>query len=148
MKRLFLIMVLIGTALSIYGQTKEEDILKFLELSNSENLSVQIFNALMPQMKALAPEVPEAFWELMMEKLDMNGLIHAYIPVYDKYYTHDEIKELIRFYESPLGRKMVEITPQMMEETMLIGQKWGEKLGLEIIMELIKSGYFNPSGDA
>jgi hypothetical protein len=61
--------------------------------------------------------------------------------VYNKYYTHDEIKQLITFYKSPLGKRLVEVTPLLTQETMVIGQKWGEKLGQDIIGELMRGIY-------
>jgi hypothetical protein len=67
--------------------------------------------------------------------------LYTCIPVYNKYYTHDEIKQLIAFYESSLGKKLVEVTPLLTQETMIIGQKWGEKLGQDIVDELIREGY-------
>jgi len=36
---------------------------------------------------------------------------------------------------------MVEVIPLLTQETMAIGQKWGEKLGQDIVNELIKDGY-------
>jgi hypothetical protein len=64
-------------------------------------------------------------------------------PVYNKYYSQEEIKQLIVFYESPLGRKVIEVTPLATQETMLIGQEWGEKLGQDIVDELLKEGYID-----
>jgi len=36
---------------------------------------------------------------------------------------------------------MAEVTPLLTQETMTIGQQWGEKLGQDIVNELIKEGY-------
>lgn len=40
--------------------------------------------------------------------------------IYEKFFSHEEIKDLIRFYESPTGKKLLEITPQMSVEIMNI----------------------------
>jgi hypothetical protein len=130
----------IGT-FGVYGQTKDEDILKLLRVSGSDKLADQMMNAMIPQFKQLVPSIPDAFWVIFREKLDVDDLVYACVPAYSKYYTHNEIKQLIMFYESPIGKKMVEVTPLLMQETMAIGQKWGEKLGQDIVNELIKEGY-------
>ncbi len=39
-----------------------------------------------------------------------------YYPIYDKYYSEEELKELVAFYRTPLGQKTIEVTPQMMTE--------------------------------
>jgi hypothetical protein len=40
-------------------------------------------------------------------------------PVVDKYYTEDDLKNLIAFYKSPTGRKVLEVMPQMMGDIMV-----------------------------
>lgn len=38
--------------------------------------------------------------------------------IFDKHFTESEIKEWIAFYKSPVGKKMVELMPVMMSESM------------------------------
>jgi hypothetical protein len=38
---------------------------------------------------------------------------------------------------------VVEVTPSITQETMLIGQTWGEKLGQDIVDKLIADGYIS-----
>jgi hypothetical protein len=138
----FIFVFVIGTGVfSAYGQTKHDDILTLLRISGSDKLADQLMDTMMPQFKQLVPNVPDAFWSRFRERLNTDDLLYACIPVYDKYYTHDEIRQLIAFYETPLGRKVVEVTPPLTQETMAIGQKWGEKLGRDIVNELISEGY-------
>ncbi|MDR0732081.1 MAG: DUF2059 domain-containing protein [Treponema sp.] len=89
----------------------------------------------------MAPGVPAAFWTVFQSKLDMDGFVDLFIPVYDKYFTHDEIKGLLQFYESPVGRKLLAVTPLITQDSYGIGQTWGEKLAQDIIEELIRQGY-------
>jgi len=141
-KLIFVLAIVIGSsAFSIYGQTKNDDILKLLRISGTDKLADQMMNAIIPQFKQLVPGIPDAFWVKFREKLNINDFVLACVPAYSKYYTHDEIKQLIKFYESPLGKRMVEVTPLISQETMIIGQQWGEKLGQDIVNELIKDGY-------
>jgi len=141
-KLIFVLAFVIGTsAFGIYGQTKNDDILKLLRVSGADKMADQMMALIIPQFKQLVPGIPDAFWVKFREKLNMDDLLFACIPAYSKFYTHDEIKQLIKFYESPLGKRMVEVTPLLTQETMAIGQKWGEKLGQDIVNELIKDGY-------
>jgi uncharacterized protein len=143
MKKIILVFILvIGTSFfNIYGQTKDDDIIKLLRISGSVKLADQMMTAMIPQYKKLVPNIPDIFWDKFIEKINMDDFLHLCVPVYSKYYTHDEIKQLINFYESPLGKKMVEVAPLMSQETMLIGRKWGEKLAQDIVNELTKEGY-------
>ena len=63
------------------------------------------------------------------------------IPIYDKHFSHNDIKELIQFYESPIGKKYLEATPSITQESYRAGEEWGNKIGLDIINELIRQGY-------
>jgi len=141
-KLIFVFAIIIGTsAFGIYGQTKNDDIIKLLKVSGTDKLADQMMTVIIPQFKQLVPGIPDAFWVKFRQKINIDELLLACVPAYSKYYTHDEIKQLIRFYESPLGKRMVEVTPLITQETMAIGQQWGEKLGQDIVNELIKDGY-------
>jgi hypothetical protein len=106
MKKLaFVLIFIIGAGVfGIYSQTKDDDILKLLRISGSDKLATQIMNAMIPQFQQLVSDIPNAFWIKFSEKLNVEDLLYACVPTYNKYYTHDEIKQLITFYESPLGK--------------------------------------------
>ena len=55
--------------------------------------------------------------------------------------TLEDLKEIIRFYQTPVGQKFAKSTPLIMQESMQIGQQWGMKLGLEITKKLEEKGY-------
>ena len=70
-------------------------------------------------------------------------LINELVPIYDRYFTESEIKDLIKFYESPVGKKMVLNQPLILKDSMTVGQNWGMKIGQEIVEDLQKEGYLN-----
>lgn len=141
-KRVLIAMLLFAAGFfGIYGQTKNDDILKLLRVTGTDKLADQMMDAMIPQFKQLVPDIPDQFWTRFKGKLNIDDLLFACVPAYSKYYSHDEIKQLLAFYESPLGRRMIEVTPLLTQDTMLVGQKWGEQLGMEIANELIKEGY-------
>ena len=54
----------------------------------------------------------------------LAGLMDELIPIYEKYFTHEEILEIIAFHESPIGKKSIEVMPQLMAESMQVAQPW------------------------
>ncbi len=44
--------------------------------------------------------------------------------VYAKYFSHEEIRQMIAFYETPAGRKSVEVMPELMSESMQVTMRW------------------------
>jgi len=47
---------------------------------------------------------------------DINGIVQQLVPIYDKYYSPEELREIIAFYKTPAGQKMIEVTPKIMGE--------------------------------
>jgi uncharacterized protein len=86
-------------------------------------------------LKAQMPQVPDLFWTKFQQKMDTHELIEKVIPVYDKYYTIEDLKAINLFYETPAGQKVLSTLPQLIQETMRIGQQWGEKMGKEAVEE-------------
>jgi len=39
-------------------------------------------------------------------------------PLYDKFFTEDELKGLLSFYKSPVGQKSIVVMPALMQESM------------------------------
>ncbi len=50
--------------------------------------------------------------------LKPDAIIDNIVPIYAKYFTDQELKELIVFYKSPVGAKNLALTPQLMTEVM------------------------------
>ncbi len=46
------------------------------------------------------------------------------VPLYDQHYTQDEIQKLIQFYETPLGKKVSALRPQIAKEAMAVAEEW------------------------
>lgn len=122
---------------------KKADIEKLMKISGSASMVDQIVDSMIPQYKQMVPSVPEVYWNEAGKKMKMSGgkLIAELVPIYDKYFTEQEIKGLIDFYESPVGKKMVKNQPLIMQDSMAVGQKWGIAIAEEIIKDLQKDGY-------
>ena len=141
-KMVFIIVfILIVSISAIHSQSKYDDILRLLIVSESGKMLDQIMDLFLPQFQQLFPGVPDAIWLRFRERLNIDDFLYAFVSVYDKHFTHDEIKQLIEFYESPLGQRLIEVTPLISQESMIIGQRWGERIGLEIFKELMMEGF-------
>jgi uncharacterized protein len=55
---------------------------------------------------------------LFEERIDMQQLIEDItVSVYDKHFSADELRDLVTFYKSPTGKKVMEVTPLMLSES-------------------------------
>ena len=138
MKQKISMIIIFITSISFaqYGiikSKKEQDIKILLELSGVTELAVQTMVNMMESFKEMLPEVPDKFWTDFMAEIDKAELIALYIPIYDRYYSHNDIKELIIFYKSPVGKKILRVSPYVLQESMQAGEEWGEKLADRVI---------------
>lgn len=58
------------------------------------------------------------FKKLFKERVKYGEIIErAEFEAYDRNFTAEEIKTMIEFYRTPAGRKMIRLTPKLVEET-------------------------------
>ena len=67
-----------------------------------------------------------------------EDLLKIYTPIYKKNFTEEELNEMTMFFESGIGKKFVEKSPEMLQEAMPETTKWGMGLGLKV-QELIQN---------
>lgn len=128
---------------------KRDDIKKLMVVTGSSQIGDQlggvVMESIIKSVKSARPDVPDRVFtviknELMAlfkERMDApGGLFERVIPIFDKYYTHSEIKGLLAFYQTDLGRKAIEVMPKATSESIVVGQAWGESLGPEIVKRI------------
>jgi hypothetical protein len=110
----------------------EKDIRKLIELSGSVGSAGQLMDRMIENYKKILPDVPDAFWAGIREEISAEALVDKIVPIYARHYTHDDIKQLIAFYESPIGKKLQEKTPIITQESMQVGEAWGREIAIMI----------------
>ncbi len=65
------------------------------------------------------PNVPQEVIDIVVDvaredtPVFMRAMFRDMMPLMGKYYSVDELRELIKFYKTPLGQKAIQIMPQM-----------------------------------
>jgi hypothetical protein len=52
---------------------------------------------------------------------------------YAAHFTESELKEMLAFYKSPVGRKMTVEEPKAIQESMVFAQEWSNKFSEEVL---------------
>ena len=143
MKKLTIAIIFNGIALFGFSQdsSKISSIKTLLEVTGSGKLGVQVVQNMFASYKQSLPNVPEEFWNEFMKEVNPEVLTTMIIPIYDKYYSTEEINKMIEFYQTPLGKKVISTLPQIMQESMQAGQSWGKEVGEKVINKLKEKGY-------
>lgn len=109
-------------------------------------MASQINAQLAGMMQNQLPCVPASYWNGFLTAAGFRQVTDAVVPVYQKHFTASDIDGLIRFYRSPLGRKMVAQMPAVMSESMQAGQAWGRDRAQAMLADLQKSGRIDAQG--
>lgn len=149
-KWIFTCVFLLGLSLfspAVFGQTAsfKKTCKKYFKITGSE----ENFKSVLKNMIKMYKEsetmsiVPAEVWDEMEKDMikEMDDLYDKIAIIYDKHFTEDDLKAIITFYESPIGKKMVKEMPEIMQESMDVGRIWGEEIGRKIGEKLEKKGY-------
>lgn len=135
MKKLVLLSIItIAFVMGSMAQDKISDIKRLLEVMNSEQMSEAMLNSMVPVLKqqtnSLIKEnsakekidkMMDDFTDAMMEEMkELSRKLNEVelVNIYDKHFTQGEIQDLIEFYESPTGKKILEKNPEITKELM------------------------------
>ena len=110
-----------------------QQLTKMLDKSGALASADVIMDQLIPAMKQLtAKEVPADFWDSFRAKWNRktkDKLVEIYV------------KQIVAFYESPVGKKLAAATPSMTSEGMQAGQQLGMEIAQEMMQEMQQLGY-------
>lgn len=138
----FVFLFLIAVNTNAQADTKEKLVKEMLELSGAGKMAFQTMEMMISSYKKQMPDVKTDFWDEFMKEAQTGDLITMIAPVYAKHFTEDEIKELIAFYKTPVGKKLVEKLPAISQESYSIGETWGKALGEKVMARLKAAGYY------
>jgi hypothetical protein len=132
---------------------KRQGIVKLMEVTGASNAGQVFSEAIIKQMagilKQARPDLPDELFKILEEEvnkatreamIEKDGFIELSVMIYHKYFSLDEIKALVAFYETPLGKKTSSLTPIIAQESMAIGQQWGRRLG-PLVQERVKARF-------
>jgi hypothetical protein len=96
---------------------KQHDIRRLIELTGMAGVTAQCSDAMSRQLvfvfREARQDVPDDLFLIIRKELDSfyaehatgpNGMVERVVPLYDKHFSHAEIRELLKFYQSELGQ--------------------------------------------
>lgn len=130
-----------ATAAPASSPAKDADIRRLLALTGATAMGEQVLDQMMALQQRGNPEVPAEIWKELRASLDARELSDLIAGVWDRHFTHDDIKGLIAFYESPLGARLLAAQPLIVQESMTAGEAWGRRSAEKVFERLRQKGY-------
>ncbi len=125
MKKALLVLLLFVTAVIQAQDTSEfkKETIEFIKLTGSG----AAFDNAISQIGAMVSDAnKEAYQKEANTTLD--GLYDKLADLYMTEFTQSEIKELVAFYHTDLGKKLAEKQLSLTQKGMMLGQSWGMEL--------------------
>lgn len=118
------------------------DIRTLMKVSGVEGIALQmggyVANAMIDMEHREHPTLDERSVAAIKDEVakvtqeHMPSLLEQIMPAYANHFTWAEIRQLVAFYRSPLGSKVVSEMGSLTRETSAIGQSWAKGLGPEL----------------
>ncbi len=94
-------------------QEKVKLILKFLDVDGTKK-------RMQENLKAAIANAPAERQAELTALINVDEILNQLVPMYDKVFEKSELDEIIMFYESFAGQKLIEISPIILNETVKI----------------------------
>jgi uncharacterized protein len=123
------------------------DILQLIDMTGGAHMGQLFGNAIAQQiinnLQASHPNIsPKAFTIIKEETSGLltdpginKQLVEMLVPIYAKYYTDADVRQMIAFYKTPLGQKIIQNNPEIAHASMQDGEQWGKDV---LAPELVK----------
>jgi hypothetical protein len=80
----------------------------------------------------------ERFQALFIERINFSTIIEAvYPPLYDKYFSEEELRQMVTFYRTPVGRKSIEVMPSLLQEAGAGVEEAVRPLAIGLVQEIV-----------
>ena len=121
--------------------TFEEDILALLEATNALQTARQICAPIIVALAEAHPGVPMEIWRELVDSMDDSEFVNLMVEVHKRHYTREEVRALLAFYQSEVGKRVVAKMPAIIADSQRVGVEWGQRIAEKFIEEVRKRGY-------
>ena len=106
---------------------------EYFVVTHAVEMAHKMMHQMVDGMQATsAPYLPKAFWDDLRSTMDTIDLEAAMVPAYQKYFSEDDMQQILAFYKSPAGQRMLEAQPLITSAATAVLQKEGQELGRQV----------------
>ncbi len=153
MRRTFAVLLFVScTALALYGQVQSpssaaknssfvkpknpatpEQIREYFLITNLDQTWKQPLTQIVEMARRTAPPwIPESYWQDVEKAAKASNLLEQIIPIYQRYYSREDLDVLITFYRSPVGQRLLVAAPLAAADSQPIAASAIHKIDLEV----------------
>ena len=117
---------------------------KLMEVSGAKTTLKAQFPVIMSNLREMLKGIPDDVFakiEAKYQEIFLKRMTEFYAPIYNRYFTLEDIKEYIAFYETNLGRKVARTNPSLMNDLYQTGRQVGMAIAQSVVEELKAEGF-------
>jgi len=105
--------------IELFGVIRIEDTIKQICMA-----MVQSIDSTQESLTGESCDIPEKLYDEIFEVMELQDLMYLYAPVYAKYFSEEEIDQLIEIHKSPVYQKLLSHTADIINGTNEINNVW------------------------
>lgn len=122
---------------------KQGEIRRLIEVTGAhralEKLASDMVRGLTPTIRAAFPDTRADVFGLLLKEVERQyvrqspDFIAALVPVYDRNFSRAEVREMLAFWDSDLGKKLRGLQMQLFQESAQAAQLWAQQVAPGLI---------------
>lgn len=101
-----------------------------------QQMSTMFTSQMISAIKQAKPDVDAKVFDIVQDEItktinmeiNKGTFFEMLYPIYDQYFTQEDLKAIIAFNNTPAGKKAIKVMPLITRDSMVAGQKWGASL--------------------
>jgi hypothetical protein len=94
----------------------------------------QVKNLFLQRNPNLAKDLSEVAAKLRQDYAPRRSeVLEEVAKLYASRFTEQELRDAVAFYKTPLGKKLIEEEPKVLDQSMQVAQNWGDRLSEQVI---------------
>lgn len=151
MKKLLItasLIVMLGAGAAFAAPSKDQLAREFITASRvdaallsvmpdlTDQISASLFATFQQMMSEPLTEKDKKELRTIIEKeFSSSEIIDMIVPFYSEYFTESELKELVAFYKTPVGKKAAQSQTDLLPKIKGAAEKWGMQKGVKIMLD-------------
>jgi uncharacterized protein len=107
---------------------------EILALTSAGNMKQQMLDGMLPFVQQMLPYMPDSVVDDFRHSLEMADFDAALVRTFQAHLSAEDAVEIIAFYKTPAGRRMIGVMPLIESE----GQQAGAELGQQVMLQVIQ----------
>jgi len=113
----------------------EDQIREYLSLNGTAKNSRTLMAQMVKAMHATSvPYLPQSFWDDLDAEFQKVDLVAVCVPIYQKYLSQEDMAEIVKFYRTPAGQRILATQTDIQRDASVVLQKAAAEIGEHVYL--------------